>query len=114
MRALADTNIAQYLAAGTNQNTRANFGMPVADILADSVGVSSYSDAGQSPPEFAGSILARGYVDNMAWLVESRLRIVSVRLEGGEIDKTISLSGMPLEYPNYAPFDDLKLNVGAT
>ena len=33
------------------------------------------------------------------------LEFVSVSLEGGDINKTVSLSGFPLEYPNYAPFD---------
>ncbi len=37
------------------------------------------------------------------------LEFVSVRLEGDSIDKTVSLSGLPLEYPNYAPFDDASL-----
>ncbi|MEM1337226.1 MAG: hypothetical protein AAF634_04300 [Bacteroidota bacterium] len=34
-----------------------------------------------------------------------RLEFVSVSLQGGAIDKTLSLSGFPLEYPNYAAFD---------
>ena len=33
------------------------------------------------------------------------LEFVSVSLEGDGVDKTVSLSGFPLEYPNYAPFD---------
>ena len=37
------------------------------------------------------------------------LQFVSVRLEGGGTDKTLSLSGLPLEYPNYAPFDKASL-----
>lgn len=32
----------------------------------DTVAISSYSDEGQSPPQFAGSILAHGVVDNLA------------------------------------------------
>ena len=38
-----------------------------------------------------------------------KLEFVSVRLEGASVDKTVSLSGMPLEYPNYAPFDNASL-----
>ncbi len=38
-----------------------------------------------------------------------QLEFVSVNLEGGGIDKTVSLSGFPLEYPNYAPFDKASL-----
>ena len=37
------------------------------------------------------------------------LEFVSVRLEGGEIDRTVDISGNPLEYPNYAPFDQANL-----
>ncbi len=33
------------------------------------------------------------------------LQFISVSLQGGDIDKTLSLSGFPLEYPNYAAFD---------
>lgn len=38
-----------------------------------------------------------------------KLEFVSVQLEGGGIDKTVSLSGFQLEYPNYAPFDKASL-----
>ena len=38
-----------------------------------------------------------------------RLEFVSVGLQGEGVDKTISLSGFPLEYPNYAPFDKAAL-----
>ena len=34
------------------------------DFRVDTVAISSYSDAGQSPPQFAGSLLAHGVVDN--------------------------------------------------
>src|SRR6185369_2641935 len=35
-----------------------------ADFRADTFAVCSFSDVGQSPPEFAGSLLAHGVVDN--------------------------------------------------
>ena len=37
------------------------------------------------------------------------LEFVSVRLEGENVDKTLSIQGNPLEYPNYAPFDRASL-----
>ncbi|MEM9001441.1 MAG: hypothetical protein AAGB24_14355 [Bacteroidota bacterium] len=37
------------------------------------------------------------------------LEFVSIRLEGGGVDKTLSITGNPLEYPNYAPFDKASL-----
>nr|WP_298998831.1 hypothetical protein [uncultured Allomuricauda sp.] len=37
------------------------------------------------------------------------LEFVSVRLEGDQVDKTLSIEGNPLEYPNYAPFDKASL-----
>lgn len=36
---------------------------------------------------------------------------ISVRLEGGGIDITEDLSGIPLEYPNYIPFDKPSLTM---
>jgi len=39
------------------------------DFRLDSVAVMSYSDAGQSPPQFSGSILAHGSVDNITGTV---------------------------------------------
>jgi hypothetical protein len=44
-------------------------GTTFTDFRVDSVAVCSYSDAGQSPPEFAGSVLAHGVVDNFAVVV---------------------------------------------
>lgn len=35
----------------------------------------------------------------------AKREFVSVRIEGDTLDKTIDISGFPLEYPNYAPFD---------
>ncbi len=37
------------------------------------------------------------------------LEFVSIRLEGENVDKTLSIQGNPLEYPNYAPFDRASL-----
>jgi hypothetical protein len=39
------------------------------DFRVDTFAVISYSDAMQSPPQFAGSILAHGTIDNVAWTV---------------------------------------------
>ncbi|NQZ43579.1 MAG: hypothetical protein HRT65_04660 [Flavobacteriaceae bacterium] len=37
------------------------------------------------------------------------LEFVSVRLEGNGFDETFAIAGNPLEYPNYAPFDEAAL-----
>jgi hypothetical protein len=39
------------------------------DFRVDTFAVISYSDAGQYPPEFTGSILAHGTIDNVRWTV---------------------------------------------
>jgi hypothetical protein len=39
------------------------------DFRVDTFAVMSYSDAGQNPPQFSGSILAQGVVDNITWTV---------------------------------------------
>jgi hypothetical protein len=39
------------------------------DFRVDTFAVISYSDAMQSPPQFAGSILAHGTIDNIRWIV---------------------------------------------
>jgi hypothetical protein len=39
------------------------------DFRVDAFAVLSYSDAMQSPPQFSGSILARGIIDNVTWSV---------------------------------------------
>jgi len=39
------------------------------DFRVDTFAVMSYSDALQSPPQFAGSILAHGTIDNVTWTV---------------------------------------------
>ncbi len=45
-------------------------------LNADTISISSYSDAGQSPPEYAGSIQAAGYVDN--FVVEATAAVPAV------------------------------------
>ena len=45
-------------------------------LKVDTISISSYSDAGQSPPEYAGSIQAAGYVDNI--VVEATAAVGSV------------------------------------
>ena len=49
-------------AFGPVQNTA--LGATFTDFRVNCVAVCSFSDAGQSPPEFAGSVLAHGVVDN--------------------------------------------------
>jgi len=39
------------------------------DYRIDTFAIASYSDGGQSPPQFSGSILAHGSVDNVSWTV---------------------------------------------
>jgi hypothetical protein len=46
------------------------------DFRVDTLAICSYSDAGQSPPQFSGSVLAHGVVDNITLLVPDRLRMV--------------------------------------
>lgn len=41
------------------------------------------------------------------------LEFISVRLEGETVDKTVSIQGNPLEYPNFAPFDKASLTAYA-
>jgi hypothetical protein len=43
----------------------APLGAAFTDFRLDTLAVMSYSDAGQTPPEFAGSVLAHGIVDNL-------------------------------------------------
>jgi hypothetical protein len=46
------------------------------DFRVDTFAICSYSDAGQSPPQFSGSILAHGVVDNITLLVPDRQPMV--------------------------------------
>lgn len=52
----------------------------------DTLAIASYSDEGQSPPEFAGSIQARGSVDNLRFSYESNLSIDQIRLTNGQMN----------------------------
>lgn len=53
----------------------------VPDFRVDSLAVMSYSDIGQSPPQFAGSILAHGTLDNfLVTMPETPVQNLSVRL----------------------------------
>ncbi len=48
------------------------FDLPLAgfpDFRVDTFALISYSDGGQGPPEFSGSILAHGTVDNVRWTI---------------------------------------------
>ncbi len=45
----------------------------------DTISISSYSDAGQSPPEYAGSIQAAGYVDNIVVEATAAVPAVPIR-----------------------------------
>lgn len=66
------------------------FGNPIqrdfTSLSANAFVISSYNDGGQSPPEFAGSLKASGYVDNIR--VSSplkKMRIDSIRLHEDKI-----------------------------
>lgn len=45
----------------------------------NTISISSYSDAGQSPPEYAGSIQAAGYVDNIVVEATAAVPVVPIR-----------------------------------
>ena len=45
----------------------------------NTISISSYSDAGQSPPEYAGSIQAAGYVDNFVVEITTAVPTVPIR-----------------------------------
>jgi hypothetical protein len=47
-----------------------------ADFRVDAFAICSYSDAGQSPPQYSGSILAHGVVDNITLVIPDRAPIV--------------------------------------
>ncbi len=60
-------------------NYTANFG----DFRVDALSIHSYSDAGQSPPQFAGSLLAHGTIDDVVITWPDVLtRVAIVRREG--------------------------------
>jgi hypothetical protein len=65
------------------------FGNPVeggfTELNVDAFAISNYSDAGQSPPEFAGSIQAHGYVDNIKVKIGSDLKIDQIRIESSDV-----------------------------
>jgi hypothetical protein len=46
----------------------ASLGSSFSDFQVDALAISSYSDAGQTDPEWSGSILAHGTVDNLAFI----------------------------------------------
>ena len=50
------------------------------DIDVDAFAIASYNDGGQPSPEFAGSIYATGWVDNVALTREQSLRIQNLRI----------------------------------
>ena len=50
------------------------------DLNVDSIVIASYSDGGQASPEFAGSVLANGWVDNMKLSVGGSHAEVEIRL----------------------------------
>lgn len=54
------------------------------DFSADAFAIASYSDAGQTPPEFAGSIMASGIVDDMAvWVAQTGGPELALARRGG-------------------------------
>ena len=65
------------------------FGNPLeggfTSLEVDTFAISSYSDKGQSPPEFAGSIRARGFLDNIKVSVDSAPRISGIQVTATEI-----------------------------
>ena len=65
-RTLTSTITRNGATYGSPQTIRLRVDDP--DFRVDTVAVSSYSDGGQDPP-YAGSILAHGIVDNIAWNV---------------------------------------------
>ena len=66
------------------------FGNPVeggfTQLNVDAFAISNYSDAGQAPPEFAGSVKALGYVDNIEIKIGSNLRINQIQIDSGQIE----------------------------
>jgi hypothetical protein len=70
------------------------FGNPVeggfTKLNVDAFAISNYSDAGQAPPEFAGSIQAHGYVDNIKIKIGSDLRIDQIQIDTDQVNITFN------------------------
>ena len=70
------------------------FGNPVeggfTKLNVDAFAISNYSDAGQAPPEFVGSIRAHGYVDNIKVKIGTDLRIDQIRIESDQVNITFN------------------------
>lgn len=62
-------------------------------LNADALAIASYSDEGQSPPEFAGSLRANGFVDNLS--VHSGTKPSPVRIEADTQSISISIEATP-------------------
>ncbi len=60
------------------------------DVDVDAFAISSYHDGGQPSPEFAGSILASGWVDNIAVHRERSLKIQNLLVSNGGISVVIT------------------------
>ena len=58
---------------------------PFTRLDVDTLAISSYSDAGQSPPEFAGSISAKGFLDHLEFRILSQPLIDRLTLNGGTV-----------------------------
>ncbi len=59
------------------------FGNPIEGgftaLNVDQIAISSYHDGGQAPPEFAGSVQATGFVDNIEVTLDAPLRITGIQ-----------------------------------
>ena len=70
------------------------FGNPVEGgftrLDVDAFAISSYSDEGQSPPEFAGSIRANGFVDNIRVTIDSAPTIDQIQISDSQISLTFA------------------------
>lgn len=63
--------------------TEVTFPAGAGDFVVDAFAVASYSDAGQTPPEYAGSILAEGAVDDVSvWIAQPRGPALSLARAG--------------------------------
>ena len=62
-------------------------------LKVDTISISSYSDAGQSPPEYAGSIQAAGYVDNIIVEATAAIETVLIRqIQRTEDEDTLQIA----------------------